>query len=98
MESTISTCAATPEAAPTMSSTQVSASSRAVAASSPRRRARSATCCTDSSPVAYSTGPDGVERRGRLQHERRFADTRIAADQSHRAGHQAAAEHTVEFA
>src|SRR5713226_6200799 len=58
MESTISTCAARPEAAPTMSSTQVSAISRAVAASNPSRRARSATCFKDSSPVAYSTGPE----------------------------------------
>jgi len=53
MESTMSTCAESPVAAPTMLSTQVSAMSRAVAASSPKRRARSATCFSDSSPVAY---------------------------------------------
>src|SRR5882724_9612493 len=57
MESTMSTCADRLDAASTRSSTQVSAISRAVAASSPNRRARSATCFNDSSPVAYSTAP-----------------------------------------
>ena len=52
MESTIRTRAARLDPALTISSTQVSASSRAVAASSPKRRARSATCLKDSSPVA----------------------------------------------
>ena len=54
-ESTMSTRAAAAAAAATISSTQVSAISRSGAAASPSRRARSATCCTDSSPVAYST-------------------------------------------
>src|SRR5271165_3526360 len=57
MESTIKARAFKEDAAPTMVSTQVSAISRAVAASSPSRRPRSATCAKDSSPVAYSTGP-----------------------------------------
>ncbi len=39
-------------ATPTISSTPVAASSRAVVSAKPNRRARSATCCSDSSPVA----------------------------------------------
>ena len=35
--------------------------------------------------------------RQRLQQQGRFADARIAADQHHAAGHQAAAQHAVEF-
>src|ERR1700722_4715754 len=58
MESTTSARALKADAAPTMCSTQVSAISRAVAAASPKRRPRSATCFKDSSPVAYSTGPE----------------------------------------
>src|SRR5271163_3459782 len=57
MESTMRTRAARLDAAATMCSTQVSAMSRVVAASNPRRRPRSATCFRDSSPAAYSTGP-----------------------------------------
>src|SRR5207253_269415 len=38
-----------------------------------------------------------LELRGDLQQQRRLADARLAADQNHRARHDAAAEHEVEF-
>ncbi len=47
---------ARPTASSRIASTRVSATSRSVPDSSPSRRARSATCRTDSSPDAYSTG------------------------------------------
>ena len=55
---------------------------RTPAASRPSRRARSATCSPDSSPVTYSNLRGG-ERAQRLQQQRRLADARIAADQHH---------------
>ena len=41
--------------------------------------------------------PRGGQRRGSLHQQRRFADAGVAADQDHRAAHEAAARHTVEL-
>ena len=66
-------------------------------ASRPRRRARSATCAPLSSPVTYSAVICARQRIERLQQQRRLADARVAADQHHAAGDDAAAEHAVEL-
>ena len=65
--------------------------------SSPSRRARSATCAPLSSPVTYSTFIRARQRIQRLQQQRALADARVAADQHHAAGDDAAAEHAVEL-
>ena len=39
----------------------------------------------------------GAERGARLQQQRRFADSRIAAQQRNAAGNEAAAKHAIEF-
>ena len=41
--------------------------------------------------------PRGGQRRGGLHQQRRFADAGVAADQDHRAAHEAAARHAVEL-
>ena len=38
-----------------------------------------------------------ADRGHRLQQQRRLADARVAAEQDHRPGYQAAAEHAIEF-
>ena len=64
------------------------------------RDARRRTCACDSSPETYSTEPLGCLRRccRSLQQQCRLADAGFARDQHDRAGHDAAAEHTVELA
>jgi len=41
--------------------------------------------------------PARLESGGNLKQNRRLPNTRLAADENHRAGNDAAAEHEVEF-
>ena len=68
----------------------------------PRRSARRCSCSADSSPEAYSTRAGRrhawrSDARRDLQHERRLADARLAAQQHQGARHEAAAEDPVDL-
>ena len=62
------------------------------------RSARSRTWAVDSSPVTISARPPPRGEAVRdLEQQRGLADPGLAGEQDHRAGHEAAAEHPVEF-
>ena len=65
----------------------------------PVRSARIRIWPADSSPDRYSARrPASRPAVGDLEQQGRLADARIAGQKCHRAGHDAAAEHAVEFA
>ena len=81
-----------------MSSTVVSAASSTGASARPSRSARSRTCADRLLAGDVDDALAGAgERRGGLDQQRRLADAGIAAEQEHRAAHEAAAGDAVEF-
>ena len=79
-------------------SSDVSASTGTSSASAPSRSARRRIWAADSSPLTYSVLPArALNARQRRAHQGALADAGGAADQHDRAGHEPAAEHTVEL-
>ena len=73
----------------------VSANNHRFAPTVPSRSARSRTCCALSSPLTYNVRAGHVAASCKQQSA--LADAGFATQQRHAAGHQAAAEHSVEF-
>ncbi len=99
MESTTRTSGPTSSIAARISGRPVSARRCSPGATAPRRSARSRTCAADSSAVTSRQRlPPSARAATRLEQQARLADPRLAAQQGHRARHEAAAEHPVELA
>jgi predicted RNA-binding Zn-ribbon protein involved in translation (DUF1610 family) len=81
-----------------MASTLVSVSRSSRSAATPRRSARSLIWLALSSPRDIQHIGMGSQMRGQLQHQRAFADARVARQQHDGPWHDATAQHLVNLA